>query len=381
MNGILYPTGIINIVLQFILLAWALCVSLRYLLLVKGKPALLNITFLLVLMYVIYGSIYMLFGEKYVIIGLDTSPSRYGYLQNALNSLLPIYLFYDYSKRKFLTEQRIKLYFGFFLLIYIVLFWKNYNEMLILTATMGEDRDEFTSNIGYRFLILFPFLYFWNKRTIFQYVAMAILFLFILMGMKRGAILIGSICFIFFIYHNWNNTKQFRNKLIIILSTLALFSGIVYYVQTMLETSDYFVSRIEQTLDGNSSGRDIIYSKIKTAILEEPSSLKLIFGHGANSTIAFAGNYAHQDWLEIACNNGLIGVIIFALFFVVFYVSVVKSRRTCPKYISNAFFILFLICLCKSMFSMSIQNMAIAQTLLIGYSIYVLNLQTKYHIV
>lgn len=370
MQGVLYPSGIINVALQFVLLAWALCVSLRYFLSFRENPALLNITSLLVFMYIVYGGLYMLFGERFVIVDLDTSPSLYVYLQTALNSLLPIYLFYDYSKRRYLTEKRINFYFILFVLIYIVLFYKNYNDMLINAALEGVDRDEFTNNTGYSFLTLFPFLYFWRKQTIIQYVSVLILLIFILMGMKRGAIMIAAICFVLFLYHNWRESERSKGKFMIMLLSLAIVSGIVYYVEMMLETNDYFMYRIEQTLEGDSSGRNIIYSKIKNVILEEPSSLKLIFGHGANSTISFAGNYAHQDWLEIACNNGLLGVVIFALFFIIYYIAVIKSKRVCPRYIYNAFFILFFISLSKTMFSMSIQNLAISQTLLIGYFLY-----------
>ena len=81
----------------------------------------------------------------------------------------------------------------------------------------------------------------------------------------------------------------------------------------MMSNSEYFVSRYEQTLEGNTSGRNDIYENLWNTLLLEPNPLYFYLGRGANSTLNIVGNGAHQDWLETFCNNGLLGVII--LFF------------------------------------------------------------------
>ena len=91
------------------------------------------------------------------------------------------------------------------------------------------------------------------------------------------------------------------------------------------------------------------------------------FGRGANSTINIIGYFAHQDWLETFCNNGLLGVFILFRFFYVFGKSVWLSKKYFPVMMFFSFLILFFASFSKTMFSMSIQNLNICQSLLLGY--------------
>ncbi len=189
------------------------------------------------------------------------------------------------------------------------------------------------------------------------------------MGMKRGAILIGSLSIVIFLYSNLKSSSG-KRKAITLFFTIGIIIGAIYYISDMLQTNDYFVKRIEQTAEGNSSGRDIIYSSIWEAFLNEPNLLYFLFGHGANSTISVAGNFAHQDWLETIYNNGILGGIILLSFFIAFGLTIYKQRRRFPSYMYYSFFILLFISFSKTMFSMSIQNLDIYQSLLLGYFAY-----------
>ena len=229
-------------------------------------------------------------------------------------------------------------------------------------------RTEFTNNVGYTFLALMPMLYMFNKKPIVQYVLASILLLFIVMSMKRGAIVIGTLCFSQFLYQNWKSSSRAKDRLLIVLLTLSILVVAYYFVSNMLEHSDLFLRRLEATKEMDSSGRDDLVSIIWKKYWASISVISLLLGNGANSTISFAGNYAHQDWLETLCNNGVVGVGILLSFYITFLKTILSRRLlNCQKYLKAAFLMLFLICIMKTIFSMSIQGMEISITMMIGF--------------
>ena len=369
LQGFLYPQGLINQLLQFIMLFWALSVSSRYILPNNEMPRLMRATLALVYMYVIYGLVYLISGHQ-VYFHDGGSPSSYVYLQYSLNSLLPIFLFYHYSIKGYLTEKRLRVYLLFMLVVTIIEFQYHKSVVYLLTGY-----TEITNNVGYSFLELMPMTYLYYKKPMWQFVILFVLIFFILLGMKRGAILIGAICFLYFMFKMWKAATTFTHRFLILSLSIAIIILVVWQVNIMLETSDYFVYRIAKTMEGDTSGRDTVAKEILTKFWGQSSILNLLFGHGANSTIAYAGNYAHNDWLETLCNNGFIGIFLLLNF----YFSMLKSAlrvnpKTCP-HLRTAFLILFIIALTKTLFSMSIQDMGLSTTIMIGYLMYILKYQ------
>lgn len=365
-QGILYSQGIINQILQFLMLVWCLVVSLKYLINWTHLPKLLKVTNLLLYMYLAYGLVYMLCSQP-VSFADGGSPPAYYYLQHTLNSLLPIFLFYCYAKNGYITEQRLRVYFVLFVVVAICTFQHLHQEQV------GADvygRTEFTNNVGYTFLALMPMLFLFNRKPFVQYVFASILLLFIVMGMKRGAIVIGTLCFLHFFYQNWTNTSKVSARLLIILLTLLFIGVACYYVSIMLEHSSLFLQRLEATQNMDSSGRDALVSVIWEKYWSNIGIDSLLLGNGANSTIAFAGNYAHQDWLETLCNNGIVGVGILLSFYITFLRSALSKKFKGRKYLKSAFQMLFLICIMKTIFSMSIQEMELSITMMIGFLSY-----------
>lgn len=362
LQGVLYSPGIINRILQLIIIIWAFIECLNVLHTKLRSPILKSLLFLLS-MYIIYGSWIILFGDNITLKG-GRAPSDYIYLQNSLNSLLPIFLFYRYTKLNLLTHRRIITYTYIFVLVAVLSFYKLQNNSILMTG-----RDEITNNIGYLFVSLIPFVYFFYKRSITQYILLGFLLLFIFMSMKRGAILIGTLSTIIFLYTNFKNTNLKKKFVLILLTSFFLIIG-VNYLKKMLETSDYFVSRIEDTMEGNTSNRDILYGRLIDAFNEETNILNILFGHGANATIGIAGNYAHQDWLETLTNNGIIGCLILFMFYAGIFTTAIKQRNKFQTSMFYSFITLFLIVFSKSIFSMSIQDMCIYETLLLGYFTY-----------
>lgn len=354
----LYPSGIINQSIQLILILMGLISVGFYVLQGNRTVSMINASLLLIGMYFIYGTQIILFGD-----GIEwTADSTY--LKDSLDSLLPIVFFFMQTKLGLLTQQRIRIY-TIYILVVIIARFNSFGEHLSVTL----DADITTNNLGYMFVSAIPLVYFFYKRNFLQYFLLAVILFFILSGMKRGAIAIGAICLMIFIYYgikNKNNRKNFYTYLLLGLMIL----GTIYYVRSLLETNEYFISRVQRTLDGDTSNRDIIYSGIWNTIINEQNLFNILFGHGANSTVRYSGTFAHQDWLETACNNGLLGTILLSTFFIIMGFEVWKSSKYFPSYLYYCFLTLFFTSLSKTLFSMSIQNLDMYQSMLLGYFTY-----------
>ena len=363
LQGVLYPSGIINQLLQLIMLSWCMVAVFKHFTQSTGHPPILNATLALIVMYTIYGTANIMFGDP-------LAPSdqyqygRYVYLQTALKSLSPIFLFYYLAMEGKLTSERIRIYLPILIVTCILLYYKNESQILL-----KSNKEETTNNAGYYFIPLIPFLFFYSRKPILQYLFMGTILLFVFMGIKRGAIMIGVVGSILFLYANIKNSSQWMKFIILLLSIIIVF-GISKYIDYMMNNSAYFMARFEQTLDGDTSGRDAIYGSLWNTILLEQNPLYFYLGRGADSTVKLIGTFVHQDWLETFCNNGLIGVIILSYFFYTFGKNVWQSRCVFPGMMFYSFITLFIIIFSKTLFSMSIQDLDLSESMLLGFFAY-----------
>lgn len=360
LQGVLYPPGIINRVLQLIMLSWSLIAVIRYVIqsTIYEYSPILKATFLLIVMYTIYGVIHIMFDPPIMVQG------QHVYLQTALNSLAPIFLFYEFTMNGKLTSDRIRIYLPILILTCILLYYKNESQVLLKT-----NAEEITNNAGYYFLPLIPFLFFYSRRPILQYVFIGIILLYVFMGMKRGVILIGILSTMVILYANLKESSR-RSKILVAMLTVVIVVGITKYVDYMMSNSAYFMARIDQTMEGDASGRDVIYGNLWSTLLSEASPFYFFFGRGADSTLRVAGTFAHQDWLETFCNNGLVGCFILFFFFFTLGKSVWISKWYFPRMMFYSFATLLIMIFSKTLFSMSIQELDVSESMLIGYFAY-----------
>ena len=127
LQGILYSPGIINKFLQFIMILIAGVETIK-LLSIKIHSSIIKSTLYLLLMYCFYGGWIIIFGDG-VTFKNGNSPADYLYLQVSLNSLLPIFMFYNYSRKGLLTERRIIIYAIVFIIQSIILYMKVGNSL------------------------------------------------------------------------------------------------------------------------------------------------------------------------------------------------------------------------------------------------------------
>lgn len=371
LSGVLYPQGIINQAIQVALIAFGIIGSYKYLIPSRSSSVLFW-TSTIIWMYVIYGTYNIFYPDLYAYF----NPSKYDYLKTALNSLLPILLFYTFYKKGYITEAFLQKYTIILFFVFIAIFFKSEKEA-IENFRGNYIKEEFTNNSGYTFLTLIPMILF-IKRSIVRYMLLIGTMIFIFMAFKRGAIILGSFSLLYIFIRDIKRTKSRNKKIGVIMLGVFLFAYLSIYVTNLYNESAYFQERIESTLEGQMSGRDELAEKIILAIEYHTTELQLIFGHGANATIGAAGNLAHNDWLETIYNNGLIGVCILAMFYISMIVDIIIIRKRIDTTLKTVFILTVFICIAKTLFSMSIQDMSITQSLLVALLAYKSTKTTHY---
>ena len=366
-GGTLLAKVILLALLLWSVLLFIKCISYRTL------PQSLRIGAILVCSFVIYG-LFPIAGNEYLVVkSSGTLVPPFSYMKGALMSITPIYAFYYYARSNGINTVDIRWLSMAFLCIAIVDFYYSRDNLLAEAMASGSNREEFTNNVGYVFLGLFPYVYYLNRKYALPY--LAIIVFFIVSAMKRGAVLIGLVCVFVYLYHWLKDTRGSKRiiALVGILSVLLL-AGI--FILNFYENSMYFQARVDQTLEGNLSGRDKIAESMVSYYFKEATFLEMIFGCGANGTLKHASNYAHNDWLEMLMNQGLVGVVIQLLFYSALFFDFRRIAKI-DKTFYYAAMTLFIIVFFKTMFSMSICNMRPEISLIMGF---VLSIRTNPHL-
>ncbi len=333
---------------------------------IKDKPIYFNGLNLLFFTLVIYGVFLLISDHHYVIQAklFDNEVSKSSYLKNIFLSFPNIYTFYYFSRKGFLTDDHLRKWILVFFGIAIFRFFDNQIAAIQADLINGNDVEEITNNMGYLFVALIPSIALFKRNVRLQYCLLIICMAFIVFGMKRGAIIVGVVSMLYFLYFNLKYNNQVPKGKVIFLSFLIIIAA-YFLTNYMMETSDYFLSRIEATKEGNSSGRNKIYEYFWNHFKNETNIFKFLFGNGANATLGIYINYAHNDWLELAINQGLFGIIVYMIYWLFFLLTIksIKHNQT-AKLVLTLIFISYFI---ETLFSMSYTEYSMVPSTVFGY--------------
>lgn len=362
LQGVLYPKG--SIISQAILF-FLLLVSIYYFFRTAKRhhnPPFIKGLNALVILFSVYGLFFCCHGLYYVN-SFGRSISTIVYLQLIFISLLPIYSFYELSCKGYIDKIKLTRYLIVFIIVASLSFYNQHNENIALLSVPGSEATGFTNNIGYVFLAFFPFLGLLKKSAVAQYCLIIVILIFVIYSMKRGAIIIGVICVVFFFVYNVISKRGKSNFLFILVSVISLVA-LSFLVQNFVESSISFQSRIEKTIDGDSSGRDLIYSTLWHNYISQTSWLKKIIGYGANGPLRIANISAHNDWLEILTSQGLLGVGVYLYYW---YMFLKTSFTSLDKDIKFGLSMIIIIYFIAALFSMSYNNIPIYAACILGF--------------
>jgi hypothetical protein len=318
------------------------------------------------IMFTAYGVVLIL-GHERMVVDLSSRMVRvdnFNYLKNIYISLLPIFPFYVFTRRGMITDQTFRRWLLVFLLTATWSFFDLQNKYLLMALKAGIKREEITNNMGYLFMSLLPMTVFLRKRPFVMFMVLVYCMMFLVMGMKRGAIIIGAVTLVILAFRMMGGFSRFINKKYLILACVLILSGYLI-VSYYMENSEYFNYRLEQTLEGESSGRDELFSTFVNHIIYKTGPWHFFVGSGALATLKIANQYAHNDWLELAINQGVLGLLVYILYWLAAYKEWKSSDRN--QLYSLAMMLVFFDYFLKSFFSMSYSNMEIFATMTLGY--------------
>lgn len=273
------------------------------------------------------------------------SPS-YTQIGNILCALLPLSLFVCLSQKEVMTDRFITVM-GIVLLITAVLQYYNYSRMAIIRSGVDEDTD-ITNNASAAMLMLLPML-FLMKNPIQKWITLFVCLFFILSSAKRGNILAAVIPSVLFVYSMLKESRHSGIKIFIVLAFIVAGSIMTY---RWIENNDYLLYRIEKAREGNSSGRDEIYAGAWHAWYDSDSFANQLFGVGFDGILKLESTkhrHAHNDWLEVLVDYGLLGVVLYLAVFITVFLQV---RRIKSFDMKMAFLSGILIWFFKTLYSM-----------------------------
>lgn len=284
----------------------------------------------------------------------------YEYLKAIWLSLLPIYPFYYFSRMGYLNEKRLKSWFFVFIISCTLTFFRSQRDAILVLGA-----EEVTNNSGYLMLSLLPGLVLFQRKSIIQFVLLAFILAFIFLGMKRGAILAAIIALPVILWRSFKMASSKQKILFIALALIFVYFG-VSFVQDQMQTSDFLMQRIQDTEAGESSGRDSLYGFFIDYFFDHNSFFAFLFGNGANATLDIYKNYAHNDWLEIAINQGALGIAVYLFYFRCFF----KTWKMATNEIAISIIALVgIIYFLRTLFSMSYADMTFTVTSVLGYAL------------
>lgn len=174
--------------------------------------------------------------------------------------------------------------------------------------------DATTINASVVFAMLLPSALLLKSQKL-TFILTGICIFFLLNGAKRGNIIASIIPLILLMIHLFKkNRKTFWKRL----AFLIVIVGTAIWVYDLILSNDYLLKRYHQTLSGNSSHRDVIYSTMWNLWSSKSDLWQFFFGYGYDGSILYGGlgRYAHNDWLEILVDYGLLGFLIYVSIFV-----------------------------------------------------------------
>ena len=233
---------------------------------------------------------------------------QFDMLKRVLGALVGFYPFYYFSYKKKLQPEVIVFFFMALLPITIAQYFVNQ-----LNVIDTYNVENVVNNVAYLFVGLIPFL-FKIRNKLLAISCLLVIVYFIIQSSKRGALLAGGIGVLVYLYFIIKSIK-YKSKIKLFrayIVALGTISFVCYYAYQKIMENEFFLRRLDQMAEGDSSYRTENYMRILEAWSSSDSFINLIFGFGFASSLDLTGrHFAHNDWLELLSNFGLIGVLLY----------------------------------------------------------------------
>mgnify|MGYP004555962759 CR=1 FL=1 len=187
--------------------------------------------------------------------------------------------------------------------------------MYFVTMSMMRLADENSYGGGYQILVALPVLlyFFRNKSLRTQLTVTVVLFTLVLMSMKRSDIIACILVILVYYYVKLKSLSKMDYRIILVIIITAIIGYVVF--RYLLANNEIFAWRFEQTINGDSSDRDNIYSNLWNSFINAPLNIQL-FGGGFDATLKIGEARAHSDILEVLSCEGIVGLTFYLSAFI-----------------------------------------------------------------
>jgi len=223
---------------------------------------------------------------------------------------LSFYPFYYFVMHGCFGKEQLRTFLLILIPLYIYRFYSNESKRLM-------EGWEVVNNISYAFVALMPVVFLIRKKIYATGIAM-LLMAFIIDSAKRGAMIAGGLVLLVYFYYIISNTAG-KNNPFRLLGSLLLIAFLVYFGYAYYLSNEFAIRRMANIEGG--SGRDLIFIAILSYWYSYGDLWEYLFGFGFASSLKMTyGFYAHNDWLELLSNLGLLGIFTY----LVLYLSSIK---------------------------------------------------------
>ena len=237
-------------------------------------------------------------------------------------------------------EFTIWLFTAFFIFDYF-----SFKEKLIMDQI--GDVEDVVNNAGYNLVCLIPGLLFLKKKYFIPLILT--LSLLVVGSAKRGAVITMflGLVYIFLIYKKFYGINKLSIVTKIAMTVIPV--AVIIFVWNYMSSNEYLMERLFSISEGNSSGRDRLLTSCWNSFWDNIGLGSLFFGYGLGATFDFAGNYAHNDWMETLVNLGFLGI--FSL--IAYYGGIFKEYRRINDIHKYILLLCLMMLFVRTVFSMS----------------------------
>lgn len=238
------------------------------------------------------------------------------------------------------------------LFIAIVQFFYYQRQMLM---TQGIE-DDLTNSAAYWFVYLLPFFPLLGKRHPWVAAFIFIIALvFILTGAKRGAIICMGATLLFSLFYYLKHQPFRMSRLLVLATAAAAIAALSAYIYT---SDEYLQKRLSTVESMEMGAREIAYQQLLQHWQTDSNPVTVLLGNGTAQSITIWGNYAHNDWLELLIDNGVVGVLLYAALLVGIFIQLLRTPL--PFTERWAGFLCLIIWTFQSVFSMGYTSLGLS---------------------
>lgn len=237
-------------------------------------------------------------------------------------------LFQSYNFKAFFLKCVFALLVGLVGVYMYILLFRNEYAFVGIYASL---------NASYFFIILLPCILFTTSNTLIRAFSIICVTVLVFSSMKRGGIIALALSLLVYyiinVIVNKENGER-KRRVFPIISFLFLCIALIFlFIQFDLATGGYIIGRFDAISEDEGSGRLGIYMEVIDKI-QKSDFIPFIFGHGrlAVEKVTAYGMPAHNDFLEMFYDYGVIMFILYLVFHIFFLLNIFKLIRIKSAY-------------------------------------------------